>query len=321
MKLIELKPIKETTEDFDRLEARIKKLFKEQIYYPILAEMKFPRKSLSNDLDALLEAIRSGRITFSKGRFDGSFNSAISKELRELGAKWEKGGYRITKSKLPYSAKQAISTSEVRFQEKMSQVDKKLSQILPEEVAGKLKSEDLFDRTLWKTDKSLKKSMANISVSPELTASQRKRIAEEWSNNMELWIKDFTEKEIKSLREKIRINVFEGNRYEGMIQTIQKSYGVSANKAKFLARQETNLLMTKFKETRYTDAGVMEYRWGCVAGTAKHPVRPSHKILQDKIFRWDDPPITTAPGEPARRNNPGQDYNCRCFARPIVRFK
>lgn len=319
--MIELHPIKETTEDFDRLEARIKTLFKESIYYPLLKELIIQKKTLQNDLDDLLDALRSGRITFSKGEFQGRFSASISKELRKLGAKWNRGVYRIPKSSLPSSVKQAIATSEVRFKEKMAQLDKKLSQILPEEIADKLKSEDLFDRTLWKTDKSLKKSMANLTVVPEMSASRRKLIAEEWHDNMKLWIKDFSEKEIKSLRSKIQKNVFAGNRYEGVIQTIQKSYGVSANKAKFLARQETSLLMTKFKESRYTDAGINEYRWKCVAGTAKHPVRPSHKVLDNKIFSWDDPPITTAPGEPQRRNNPGQDYNCRCFAKPIVRFK
>jgi SPP1 gp7 family putative phage head morphogenesis protein len=96
---------------------------------------------------------------------------------------------------------------------------------------------------------------------------------------------------------------------------------VSANKAKFLARQETSLMTTKLKETRYREAGVNEYKWKTVAGSKLHPVRPSHKILEGRIFRWDDPPITTPPGEAVRRNNPGQDYNCRCFAQPIVRFK
>jgi SPP1 gp7 family putative phage head morphogenesis protein len=319
-KVIELQPIKETTEDFDRLESRIKELFKRTIYYPLLAELKISKSTLKNDNDALLEALRSGRITFSRGQFTGRFDASISKELRKLGAKWDNGVFRIAKTSLPRSVKQAISTSEVRFVEKMAQLDKKLAQVVPEQVAEQLKSADLFDRTLWKTDKNLKASMKNISVAPELTVERRKRIAEEWQNNMQLWIKNFTEEQIVELRKKIQKNVFSGNRYHSVIQTIQKSYGVSANKAKFLARQETSLLMTKFKESRYTDAGVMEYKWGCVAGTAKHPVRPAHKILEGKVFRWDDPPITTSPGEPARRNNPGEDYNCRCFAKPIVRF-
>lgn len=101
---------------------------------------------------------------------------------------------------------------------------------------------------------------------------------------------------------------------------IQDSYDVSANKAKLLALQETSLLMGKFKQVRYADSGVQEYRWGCVAGTKNHPVPPWHKALEGKIFRWDGPPITSKLGEPVHRSNSGEDFNCRCFARPIVRF-
>ena len=88
--------------------------------------------------------------------------------------------------------------------------------------------------------------------------------------------------------------------------------------------------MAKYKETKYVAAGVPEYRWGCVkmphqsspqAIYKPGDVRYSHGILEGKIFSWNNPPITTPPGEPERRNNPGQDYNCRCFAIPIVRFK
>jgi SPP1 gp7 family putative phage head morphogenesis protein len=99
---------------------------------------------------------------------------------------------------------------------------------------------------------------------------------------------------------------------------IRESFGVTEKKAKFLARQETGLLMAKFKESRYTESGIHQYKWRCSAGSAKHPVRPSHKVLDGRVFRWDTPPITTAPDEPQRRNNPGEDFNCRCVAIPIV---
>ncbi len=177
-------------------------------------------------------------------------------------------------------------------------------------------------------EKDFKKTLKNISIAPTLTDGARKRISEDWQENMDLWIKDFTKKEIVNLREKIQKSTFSGNRYETMIKTIKDSYGVTKRKARFLARQETNLLLAKFKETRYTEANINEYIWTCVKMPKdKSPnehtpgnVRYSHGILDGLTFRWDDPPITTPPGEPARRNNPGQDYNCRCFARPIVKF-
>lgn len=320
MKVKELRPIKISTEDFEKVEKCIIELFKTELYLPLLKELGYTQKTLKNSNEDLLEALRSGRITFNRGTFSGRFNASISKELKRLGAKWDRqqGTFKILQSSLPIEIRNAIAASEVRFREKIAGIDKKLAQILPDELADKLKVEKFFDTTLWKTDNDFRASVKGITVAPQLTPERRKKIAAEWQNNMKLWIKDWTEKEIKTLRKDVQATVFTGNRYESMVKTIQKSYDVSQTKAKFLARQETSLLMTKFKESRYVDSGVTEYKWGCVSGSAKHPVRPMHKALEGKIFRWDNPPITDEKGN---RNNPGQDYNCRCFARPVVRFK
>lgn len=323
MKEIQLTPIKETTSDFDRLERAIKDLFLKEIYFPTLALLGEPKKTIQNANDELLDAIRSGRIAFNRGSFSGRFNSGISKELRGLGAQWDRKTrtWKIPQSALPYDVRAAISSSEVRFAEKIARIDERLAKILPEEFADKLQASKFFDASLWKVDKDFNSTLKKITVPPQLSDEARKRIADEWQGNMRLWIKDFSQEEILKLRKGMQKSVFAGNRYESAVKTIQKSYGVTENKAKFLARQETSLLMTKFKETRYTEAGVIEYRWGCVAGSKNHPVRPWHKSLEGKIFRWDNPPITTKPGEAVRKNNPGQDYNCRCYAKPIVRFK
>lgn len=319
----ELKAFRESTVDYEALEEKIKVLFKTLIYYPVLREFGHARKVLKNSRDDLLWAIQSGQVTFNRGTFSGRFDAATSKELRSLGARFDRTTrtYKIKSTLLPLEVRNAISASEVRFQEKLELIDKKLAQILPADIAGSLKVEKLFDRTIWKAEREFQASVKGIAIAPVLSDEARKRVAQEWETNMQLWIQDFTEKEIKTLRADIKTAAFAGDRYGSAIKTIQESYGVSANKAKFLARQETSLLMTKLKQTRYEAAGVTHYKWGCVAGSKNHPVRPWHKSLEGKVFTWDNPPITTKAGTPVRRNNPGQDYNCRCFARPLVGYK
>ncbi len=321
-KEIQLRPIKESTEDYDRLELAIKSLLRRKLYLPLLEILDEPAKVLKNARSPVLDALASGRITYDLGKFHGRFDSEISKELRNMGARWDRtqGSWIIPRSSLSLDYRNAIDASLFNFEKKLARIDKRLSEILPDDIADALKPSKYFDRALWKVDKDLASTLEKITVLPELTPEQRKQIADEWQDNMKLWIKNFSQEEIERLRKSLRTNVFTGNRYETAVKTIQRSYGVSENKAKFLARQETSLLMTKHKQVRYEEAGVREYRWGCVAGSANHPVRPWHKALEGKVFRWDNPPITTEPGEPARRNNPGQDYNCRCFAQPIVRF-
>jgi SPP1 gp7 family putative phage head morphogenesis protein len=316
----ELPPIREEKSDFERIEARIREAFKKLLYAPLLAELGYSRKTLLNTLDDLYKAISQGRITFSRGAFRGRFDAQSSKELKRLGAKWDPktSTFKLPTSEQPPELRSAISTGEVRFNERIARIDKRLSKLNVEEISGSIKTQDLFLSTLEKTDRKLQKSLPVKTQPLSLPERDREKIAEEWQENLDLWINNFAEAEIKALRKNILKSVVAGDRYEAIAKTLQRSYGVTANKAKFLARQETGLLMAKFKEVRYTSLGINEYKWKTVVGTPNHPVRETHKKLDGKIFRWDAPPITSEDG---RRNNPGQDYNCRCTAIPIVRFK
>lgn len=330
-KIVHLQPIREPTKEAEALEARIREHLRREIYLPLLKLLGEPHNAIKNaaaEDDELLDALFSGRITFYRGTFSGRFNATITERLRSMGAKWDRraGTFKVPLSALPISMRSAIAASEFKFKQKLDSIDKKLAQILPDDVAAKLKTSDLFDRTIWKVDRDFHSSVRGIALAPNLSPEQRKRIAAEWANNMELHIKEFTEKEIGQLRKQMQASVFSGGRYQSALKTIQASYGVTANKAKFLASQETRLLTAKFAETRYADAGITEYTWYAVAGSANHPVRKIHQELSDekgpdgkkKIRRFDDPPITDEAGN---RNNPREDYNCRCYARPVVRFK
>lgn len=321
-KLKIIPPIKESTEDFEEIERRILDIFRREIYLPLLAELKdfAPDGTfLENSQWSLVRALMDGQVTFHRGRFKGKFDSRVSREIKSLGGEYDRKtkSWRLASSKLPPDVDHAIRISDARFQEAAKRVTARIQKIVPAEVADLIKIQDCFDSTLWKVEDAMDKSMKNIRVLPKLSARERDQIATEYTTNLTKYIKDFTEKEIVELREKIERNVMKGNRYERMISTIRKSYGVSQNKAKFLARQETGLMMAQFKSARYQAADVNEYIWTCVLGSPNHPVRPMHKDLDGKIFRFDKPPITAEDG---RRNNPGEDYNCRCMARPIVRF-
>lgn len=328
MKAIILPAIKESTVDYELIEKAIKTLFKREIYLPLMREFDTGAISTlrnSKSVPGVLEALQSGRITFNRGTFSGNFNSEISKQLRQLGATFDRGTktYKIPLSNLPRNVRHAISASDAKFQDKINKIDKRLGEVVSDELLGKgiskkLRTNHLFDRTLWRVDHEFQRNVKNITIAPKLTPAESKRISDEWGTNLQLWIQDFTKKEMIELREKMQATVFSGNRYGSAVKTIQDSYGVTENKAKFLARQETSLLMAKFKQTRYQSAGIDFYKWGCVAGSKNHPVRPMHLKNKDKVYRWDDPPTVDEQGH---KKNPGQDYNCRCFPRPMVNYR
>lgn len=319
MKEVVLAPIKETTEDYEAIEAHIATLWKKEMYEPLLSVINESPKVLKNSLDDLISAIDSGRINFYRGHFRGRFNSTVSRELKKIGAKWDRtqGSWKIPLSSLPIEIKEAINVSQNKFQRKVDSVLQKLQQIMPEKIADKLQVQQLFDSTLWKAEGKIKQGLKGITVEPRWTSDRREAMARDYEKNMKLYIQDWTQKEIVNLRQRMQKHALSGMRYEDMVDTIKKSYGVSHNKAKFLARQETSLLMARFKQERYAEAGVDEYIWGCVVGSPNHPVRPMHKKLDGKRFKFNNPPVTDENGN---RNNPGQDYNCRCYPRPVVRF-
>lgn len=323
----ELDPIFINYQVFDQVEARILKHFRDTIYLPVLAESKLPASDLlSNsgpaDYQHLIQAINSGAVTFNRGQFSGKFNVRISRALHQIGARFDRKTqtFRLLTSELPDDLQAVVASSSASFAQKLRSVDERLAKILGENSENSVRFEDLFDKTIFQVDKEFRRNVRGISLTPELTDYQAKKISTEWQNNLDLWIQDFKAEQIQKLRTEVRQAVMAGNRYGSLIGSIQKSYEVSANKAKFLARQETKLMTTKYQESRYLEAGIPEYQWTCVTGTVAHPVRPWHKKLDGSHQRWDKPPVTTEPGQPERKNNPGQDYNCRCYAIPLVRF-
>lgn len=325
----ELPPIRIYPDEYRAVEQIIVQMLQREIYLPLLKLLKAPKRILNapRDLETLLEAIQSGRISHAMGSFTGRFSGTISRQLKALGASWDPRAkaWRITLRKLPLDVRAAISVSEARFNETLRKIDERLAEQLPKNIADLVKIQRHFDKTVWKVTGDVDKTLKGIATPPKLTPEGANRIASDYTQNLDLYIRKFSDKQIVELRKKVQQKAFQGYRYEGLVKMIQQNYGVTQTKAKFLARQETNLLMTKVKEIRYTEASVHEYKWVCVhmphdKSPNQHTpgnVRYFHGQLNGSIFRWDTPPVTNSKGQ---RNNPGQDFNCRCVARPVVKF-
>lgn len=85
---------------------------------------------------------------------------------------------------------------------------------------------------------------------------------------------------------------------------------VSESRAELIARDQTLKLNAALNETRQVNAGVERYVWS----TSKDErVRASHAELDGEEFSWSDPPLID--GEPL---NPGEDFQCRCVAIPVI---
>lgn len=93
-------------------------------------------------------------------------------------------------------------------------------------------------------------------------------------------------------------------------EQIEKRFGVSASKARFLAVDQIGTLNGQVNRARQIEMGLTRFRWW---SRADGRVRPSHRRLHGDVFSWDDLPTN----ERGERIFPGSDYRCRCGAEPV----
>lgn len=102
-----------------------------------------------------------------------------------------------------------------------------------------------------------------------------------------------------------------GKRASVVAKQLAESEKILTDRATLIARTEiakANALMTK---VRAQSVGVVYYIWRTAEDA---DVRESHQAMANKIFRFDEPPEVEGEG----RHNPGEIYNCRCYAEPII---
>ena len=266
----------------------------------------------------LIQALTEGKITYEEQRFfKGKFNANISRTLRGLGARYNitRKAYEIEYTKLPPDIQSAISHGKMRSQEKVNKIKNYLSSIEGRELP-ELKIELSFQKTLTNLDEQFNKTTVKIileNIEVPMAASHENELKIAYAQNLEKYIKNWYDEAILRLRSRVMDNTIAGYRSESLIRGIQDENGVNYRKAKFLARNETSLLVSKYREVRYTDNGINYYTWST---SHDERVRKRHKELNGKVFRFDNPPVVDI--HSMRRANPGEDYNCRCVAIPVL---
>lgn len=312
MKFLAALPLK--SKYFRYVEAEIQRIFNEIIYKPLYKAIK--DAELRNDLndDPLYEAIAEGRVWYEDGRFWGTFNAKTSKRLKDMGATYNpKSGTWSYSGVLPVEVSLATAAAASRYRALRQAVLTTLDDMKIGSIDRISKIPNMYHQTITWMDDDFRKALKAVTIVPKLTDEQKNIIAADWGFNLDLYVRNWAAENILKLREMVQTEAFAGKRAESMIEAIEQNYGVSTRKAKFLARQETSLLMSKFHETRFHQLNLPYYKWSTAEDER---VRHDHELLNDRVFRWDDPPIVDRAS--GRKGNPGEDFNCRCVAIPLV---
>ncbi len=324
-----LKPIYERDKYFSLIEEDIKRLFYYTIYKPIIdiASQDIER-SFENSKGALIRAIKTGKIAFVDGYFVGEFNASIGLAIRQMGGIFNhsRKAYAIQLVNIPMDVRVAINEGSKLLQQKVKGIYSALEDLQKNDITKSIDIDSLYSGIFIDLDQQFSSTVTkDLSVPMDTTPYMREQLKKDYTENLNLEIKEWYDKAIQRLRQKVYKNVEEGFRATHLIPIIQAEKQVSYNKAKFIAKQETSLLVSKYREARYTQAGLRRYKWLTSDDSRVRPnlearktghTSNNHRILNGRIFSWDEPPIVDS--ATGRRCNPGEDYGCRCVAAPIV---
>lgn len=136
---------------------------------------------------------------------------------------------------------------------------------------------------------------------------------EQWVNDGVSLIKTIPQDSLDAMENIVMDGFVDGKSLTDIQRDIQAQYGIDKRHAAFIARDQTAKLNAAITERQQKDAGVRRYKWST---SGDERVRSDHKKLDGRVFSYDDPPVVDS--RTGRRCNPGQDYNCRCVAIPVL---
>lgn len=275
-----------------------------------------------NDASIIREALQSGRIFYQDGAFyaKNKFSNKIAMELEKIGAKYVKSrkAYVIAKASLPTDIIWAIDTVKAQAYAKAMAIN----QFLLNQLAN---MDDLLKKMVF--DNAVNAIMKNLQdrvyenakhhrielITPKLDDFMEDEIARRYTNNLDFWIKNWTENEIVKMRNEVSIMANAGKSVKSITEYIQKEFGITQRHAKFLARNESAIATTSYLAAKYEKEGFTHFKWHTIVDGRE---RELHKKLNNTIWRFDNPPIIDE--RTGARGLPSQTYNCRCSFSPII---
>ena len=104
--------------------------------------------------------------------------------------------------------------------------------------------------------------------------------------------------------------ITKGTRASEIAKEILRSGEVAKSRAMLIARTEVSRTATALTQARAQYCRSEGYLWR----TSKDgDVRPSHKAMEGRFVRWDDPPTLDE-----MKGHAGEFPNCRCYVQPIL---
>lgn len=258
---------------------------------------------LNSYQDIIEQAIAQEKIIFdfSKNRFTGNISLSLASALKKAGGKFDGTGYVFNDVPQKYMQRVAINRNKIKdFAEKSLLF---LAGVNAGKIAKQVSnnSYDLIDQFVrHKIDE-------DAGASNDIGFFAKRNIKNTNYDLTKIAIKNFTDKQIVDLRKQIaELNQY-GTRTSEISKVLIQNYDLSQNRAKFIANQESNMLVAQYTRSRFEASGFNKYIWNSIKD--RH-CRPIHRLLDGKEIYFTSPPIVDEKGN---RKHAGEDFGCRCY--------
>lgn len=296
--------------------------FWDLIYKPIfqIAELKNPKAiNALTSYNHIIEGLKKGLIFYTDGGFKAKtkFSNLQSLALEKWGARWSSSQrmYKIEKHFIPIEVLSVINQLDIEAQSKINHIEGFVNYL--EDNLDSIVDTMVFDNEvvtiLDDAGNEIKKNVKKVTtIEVNLTQNQKEQIAKTYTENMQFYVKDWTQERITEMRKKVQEIVLAGYRPEMIQKMLETEYGIASRKAKFLAQNETTIMLSAFKKAKYQEMGFDKFIWHTIIDGKE---RELHKQLNNTTWSFDDPPIIDE--RTGERGLPGQTYNCRCEMTPF----
>ena len=172
-----------------------------------------------------------------------------------------------------------------------------------ENMVDKLNSANLRDwhKHSQKLSKSLRQDVKNKQVAGIIDNLMREQ---------KFWICSLPGDAADKIQSYMTEATIRGDRWETLVDKILKIPGMNYRRAKLIARTEGAKAASILTQARAQSIGCTHFIWRAVLDNR---TRPSHRAMNGHVCEYARPPIVE--GLPLI---PGQTYNCRCHAEPII---
>ncbi|WP_019104172.1 phage minor head protein [Chromobacterium haemolyticum] len=183
-------------------------------------------------------------------------------------------------------------------------------------AAGKMLADvERRDRALWL---QISKEMS-VGLRKEIRSAPTGNALRELLSDQVSLIKSIPTEAAKRVHELTLVGIENGSRSKEIAAEIMRSGEVARSRATLIARTGVSSTATNLTQARALHIGSEGYFWRTVGDS---DVRESHRKMNGKFVRWDEPPTLTETSGTGKSfsmtGHAGCVPNCRCYAEPII---